>query len=161
MIFAVIVWLFLKLMKIGTAFLWDYLPGQFDLKVYPIIIYLVGGLILGLIKSKYCESVYEMNVMLSDRKKGKKLRNENILLIFVSALIPIIFGGSIWPESGLCDIIIALCMWLSKFMTFFKKNIYDICDVGINSVFSLIFVAPLYGLVALIENQENSEKKDI
>ena len=51
MIFAVIVWLFLKLMKIGTAFLWDYLPGQFDLKVYPIIIYLVGGLILGLIKS--------------------------------------------------------------------------------------------------------------
>ena len=46
-------------------------------------------------------------------------------------------------------------------MTFFKKNIYDICDVGINSVFSLIFVAPLYGLVALIENQENSEKKDI
>ncbi|WP_295031093.1 chloride channel protein [uncultured Methanobrevibacter sp.] len=50
-------------------------------------------------------------------------------------------------------------MWLSKFMTFFKKNIYDICDVGINSVFSLIFVAPLYGLVALIENQENSEKK--
>lgn len=71
MIFAVIVWLFLKLMKIGTAFLWDYLPGQFDLKVYPIIIYLVGGSILGLIKSKYCESVYEMNVMLSDRKKEK------------------------------------------------------------------------------------------
>lgn len=48
-----------------------YLPGQFDLKVYPIIICLVGGLILGLIKSKYCESVYEMNVMLSDRKKEK------------------------------------------------------------------------------------------
>ena len=71
MIFAVIVWLFLKLMKIGTAFLWDYLPGQFDLKIYPIIICLVGGLILGLIKSKYCESVYEMNVMLSDRKKEK------------------------------------------------------------------------------------------
>lgn len=159
MIFAVIVWLFIELMHIGTGFLWDYLPGQFDLKVYPIIICLVGGLILGLIKSKYGESVYEMNVLLSDRKKGKKLQNENILLIFVSALIPIIFGGSIGPEAGLCGIIIALCMWLSKFMTFFKKNIYDICDVGINSVFSLIFVAPLYGLVAPIEDQENSEKK--
>lgn len=159
MIFAVIVWLFLRLMNIGTAFLWDYLPGVLDLKAYPIVICLIGGLILGLIKTKYGESVYEMDVIISDVKKGKKLENENIILIFVSALIPIIFGGSIGPEAGLCCIIIVLCMWLSKFMTFFKKNIYDIYDVGINSVFALIFIAPLYGLVAPIEDQEKSEKK--
>lgn len=159
MIFAVIVWLFMKLMNIGTAFLWNYLPGKFDLKAYPIIICLIGGLILGLIKTRYGESVYEMDVILSDVKEGKKLQNENIILIFVSALIPIIFGGSIGPEAGLCCIIIVLCMWLSKSMTFFKKNIYDIYDVGINSVFTLIFIAPLYGLVAPIEDQEKSEKK--
>lgn len=159
MIFAVIVWLFLKLMNFGTDFLWKYVPGKIDLAIYPLILCLIGGLLLGLIKTKYGETISEMDALIKDVKGKKPLKSENIAVIFISALLPIIFGGSIGPEAGLCCIIVVLCIWLSKFMAFFKKNIYEIYDVGINSVFSLIFLAPLYGLVAPIEGIENSKKK--
>ncbi|MDO5848441.1 MAG: chloride channel protein [Methanobrevibacter sp.] len=158
-IFAIIVWLFLKTMNIGTNLLWNILPNFSGLKIYPIITCLIGGLILGLVKMKYGETIYEMDVLIKKVKNKEKLKSENIIVIFISALIPIIFGGSIGPEAGLCCIIIILCIWISKYMAFFNKNVYEICDAGINSVFTLIFLAPLYGLVAPIENEINTKKK--
>lgn len=158
-IFAFIIWLFLRAMNIGIGFLWNYLPSKIDFGFYPIVICLIGGLILGIIKIRFGETIYEINDLIGKVKNKEKLQSENIIVIFFSALIPIIFGGSIGPEGGLCCIVIILCLWLSKYMTFLNKNIYEIYDAGINSVFTLIFLAPLYGLVAPIEGQENTKKK--
>ncbi len=158
-IFAFIVWLFLRAMHVGTTFIWAYIPATLDLRMYPIIICLAGGLILGLVKLKFGETLYEIDVLIKKVKNKEELQSENIIVIFISALIPIMFGGSIGPEAGLCCIIIVLCLWLTKYMSFFNKNIYEIYDAGINSVFTLIFLAPLYGLVSPIENPGNTKKK--
>ena len=159
LIFAFIVWLFLIVMTYGVSIVWHFIPNIFTFKIYPLIICLIGGVILGLIKIKYGESLDLMGDLFKKIKNKEKLHSENIILMSVSALVPMIFGGSIGPEAGLCCVIVVLCMWISKYMTFFNKNIYGFYDIGINSVFTLIFLAPIYGLVTPVTSETNTKKK--
>ncbi|MDY7113161.1 hypothetical protein SAMN04515649_104174 [Eubacterium callanderi] len=48
-----IVWFLLWLMNLGIDFFWTWLPGKFNIPVYNLVICGVGGLLVGLLQTKF------------------------------------------------------------------------------------------------------------
>lgn len=81
-----------------------------------------------------------------------------MLFVCLAALLPLIFGGSIGPEAGLTGVIVGLCYWAGKHMKYAKNKIPELMQMGISSTLGVIFGAPLFGLVAPIEEGIDKDK---
>ena len=51
-----LVWILLKIMAVGTEFLWKWLPGKTSFPYYTILICVAGAAIIG-ISEKYSETI--------------------------------------------------------------------------------------------------------
>ena len=91
---SLIVWLFLKLMGLGIGLVWDTIPSNFDFKFYPIIVCTAGGLILGIWQKLTNAVPDELDEVMKKVKKDKFYPYNKVLLLCVSALLPLVFGGS-------------------------------------------------------------------
>lgn len=147
-VIALIVWTFLRLMSLGISLIWQTIPSQINFEFYPIIVCTIGGLILG-IYQKFTNAVpEELNAVMAKVKKEKHYPYNKTFLLCISALLPLLFGGSIGPEAGLTGVIVGLCYWAGNNMRLIKKKIPDITELGISATLGTVFYAPLFGLVA-------------
>lgn len=92
---SLIVWLFLKLMGLGIGLVWDTIPSNFDFKFYPIIVCTAGGIILGIWQKLTNAVPDELDEVMKKVKKDKFYPYNKVLLLCISALLPLVFGGSI------------------------------------------------------------------
>ena len=91
---------------------------------------------------------------ISKVKKDGRYPYKNIAAISVSAILPLIFGGSIGPEAGLTGVIAGLCTWIGdKFKSFFKE-IKELTQIGISATLGTIFNSPMFGFIEPIESSE-------
>ncbi|MGZ9586809.1 chloride channel protein [Paenibacillus marinisediminis] len=113
--------IFLQFMHHAIHFLWTTVPnaipsslsiGGMTLSLYPIVICVIGGVLIGLWQKKYGDYPRTLEEIIGTYKKEKHLRYDNLLIVCVAALLPLIFGGSIGPEAGLAGIIAALLSWI-------------------------------------------------
>lgn len=153
-----IIWGFLKLMELGIDFLWSFLPEKLDFSFYTLIVCTVGGLIIGLYQKRIGPYPEELETVLNKVKRDKFYPYSNVLLVCLAALLPLIFGGSLGPEAGLTGVIVGLCYWAGKHMKYAKNKIPDLMQMGISSTLGVIFGAPLFGLVAPIEEGIDCDK---
>ena len=117
-----IVWIFLKLMNISIEFLWDKLPSMINIPFYTIIMCTLGGLIIGIWRRYAGDYPEELEEVIIKVKKDGKYPYNNIGKVSISAILPLIFGGSIGPEAGLTGVIVGLCSWINdKFKNMFKE----------------------------------------
>ena len=91
---SLIVWLFLKLMGLGIGLVWDIIPSNFDFKFYPIIVCTAGGIILGIWQKLTNAVPDELDEVMKKVKKDKFYPYNKVLLLCISALLPLVFGGS-------------------------------------------------------------------
>lgn len=91
---SLIVWLFLKLMGLGIGLVWDTIPSNFDFKFYPIIVCTAGGIILGIWQKLTNAVPDELDEVMKKVKKDKFYPYNKVLLLCISALLPLVFGGS-------------------------------------------------------------------
>lgn len=68
-IVGVIIWCFLRLMNLGIAVLWEYVPSQINFPLYTLCVCTAGGLIVGLWKRKFGDYPEELGVVLGKVKK--------------------------------------------------------------------------------------------
>ena len=152
-----IIWCFIRFMNLGINFLWEYLPGLINFKYYTIAVCLIGGLLIGLWKSKYGDSPDELNEVIKAVKKEHRYSYNNIFTSIVSALLPLIFGASVGPEAGLTGIIAGLCTWAGDKLKIFNNELEELAHIGIMATLGTIFVSPLFGFVEPLENEEESK----
>lgn len=157
---AAVVWAFLRVMNLGVEIIWNIVPSYFDFKFYPIIICTVGGIILGIFQKLTNAVPDELSDVMAKVKKDKFYPYDKVLLLCVSALLPLIFGGSVGPEAGLTGIITGLCYWAGTHMKIAKTKIPDLLQIGISATLGAIFYAPLFGLIAPSENYIDTDEKD-
>ena len=157
-VIAAISWSFLKLMGFGIEFLWSFLPDTLNFPFYTLIVCTVGGLIIGLYQRKLGPYPEELETVLKKVKRDKFYPYNNVLFVCLAALLPLIFGGSIGPEAGLTGVIVGLCYWAGKHMKYAKNKIPELMQMGISSTLGVIFGAPLFGLVAPIEEGIDRDK---
>lgn len=148
---SLIVWLFLKLMNYGIHLLWNVVPSNIDFKFYTLIVCTVGGIVLGIWQKCTNAIPDELDEVMKKVKKDKFYPYNRVLFLCVSALLPLVFGGSIGPEAGLTGVIVGLCYWAGSHMKDAKSKIPELMEVGISATLSAVFYAPLFGLASVSE----------
>lgn len=160
-VIALIIWLFLKLMNLGISLIWQTIPDQINLPFYTVTLCTIGGLILGIYQKLSKAVPDELNVVMAKVKREKYYPYNKTLLLCISALLPLLFGGSIGPEAGLTGVIVGLCYWAGNNMKLTKTRIPDVLDLGITATLGTVFFAPLFGLVAPNEEKLFSGNSNI
>lgn len=148
-----ITWGLLFIMNLGVNFLWTDLRNAVDLTLYPVMVCAVGGLLIGLWEQRFGPYPREMAEILKDVKQGERIPYNNLHIIGIAALLPLIFGGSLGPEAGLTGVIVGLCFWFSNRLKFIFQEIAELPQIGMAATFGVIFGAPLFAFVNQIEDE--------
>lgn len=154
-----IIWCFISGMNFGINFLWVYLPGLIDFRYYTIVVCLMGGLLIGLWKTKYGDGPEELNQVIETVKHEHRYSYSNFFPSIVSSILPLIFGASIGPEAGLTGIIAGLYTWIGDKLKIFNDELDELAQIGITATLGTVFVSPMFGFVEPIENEESKLPK--
>ena len=147
-----LVWLFLKMMNISIDFIWGYLPNKFSFPFYTIIVCLLGGLIIGLLKRKMGNYPESLDCVVSKIKKNGKYSYDKIGFVYILSFLPLIFGASVGPESGLVGVIAGFCSWIGDKFKKLYKEMEELSQVGLSVTLAIIFNAPMFGFMEPIED---------
>lgn len=160
-IIAGVVWAFLKLMGVGIELLWHILPEKLDFPFYTLALCLLGGLILGLYKSRVGNYPDELDDIIGRVKREKFYPYDKTPTVFLCALLPLLFGGSIGPEAGLTGVIVGLCCWAGDHMRFLRGQMEKVPELGISAALGVLFGAPLFGLAVPIEEASDTDRETV
>jgi H+/Cl- antiporter ClcA len=150
-----VTWLLLFLLNFGIDFFWLFIPARIDLGFYSLIICALGGLLVGLWEKHFGPYPRELSEIMAEIKTGQKIPYNNLHIIGVAALLPLIFGGSLGPEAGLSGIIVGLCFWFSDKLKFTLTEVEEIAEIGMAATIGVIFNSPLFGFVNQIEDDDS------
>lgn len=148
-----IVWAFLRLMNIGIDFIWKYVPDHFHIPFYTIIICIIGALLIGLWRKKFGNYPEELRVVLGKVKKTGGYQYNNLLIVLVSALLPLLLGASVGPEAGLAGVIAGLCTWIGDKLKKYIHQVDELNMIGISATLGTIFKSPMFGFVEPLEDE--------
>ncbi len=152
-----IIWTFLKIMSVGMEFIWETVPAGIPLSglVYTVLVCTVGGLLIGLFRKKFGDYPEELDTVMGKVKNEKHYGYDNMLVMLLAALFPLLLGASIGPEAGLTGVIVGLCYWAGDNMKFAGVNAKAYSEVGTAVTLSVLFASPLFGIFAVEEADEN------
>ena len=158
---SVVFWLFLFAVKYGTVLLWDVIPQRFaKVSVYPLIICTIGGLIIGLIRKAFGDYPEDMMTVFGKLKRDKTYPYGKLPVLFICALLPLVFGSSVGPEAGMVGVIVALCCWAGDKMKFAGDQSEYYSRMGAEVTLSVMFRSPLFGLFDVEEDVAETEGTD-
>ena len=160
-------WVFLYVVSSGIHFMWNELPGKFNLPYWTILVCSIGGILVGLCQKYLGEYPKLMPEVMAEFKETKRVDYKNVPKACVSALITLFFGASLGPEAALVNIIGGLSTLVGDFLKWIVKDKelekYDslVTEFSMEATIGLIFHAPLIGLTPLIEDDDSSVRKNI
>ena len=152
-----IVWAFLKVMNLGTNFLWTYLPGKFSFPLYTVVVCTAGSLLIGFYKSKTGDYPEELSTVMGTLKKNGRYPYNNILIVLGAALFPLLIGAAIGPEAGLTGVIAGLCCWVGDKLKRFYKEADELASIGASATLATIFRSPMFGFVEPLEGEADKK----
>ena len=152
-----VLWIFLRVVHLGTVLLWDRLPETFDVPVwYPVVVCTLGGVIIGLFRKRFGDYPQTMKTVIGTVKQTGTYPYNRIVVILIAAMLPLIFGSSVGPEAGMVGVLVALGCWANENLKFAKKNADFYSSVGMAVSLSILFYSPLFGFFSAVEREDDS-----
>lgn len=151
-----VLWLFLKIVQLGTEFLWEKLPETINAPWwYPILLCTIGGAIIGIFRKLFGDYPQSMKTVIGTVKKTGTYPYKKIVVILIAAALPLIFGSSVGPEAGMVGVVVALGCWVNENVKFAKENAALYSKVGMAVSLSALFYSPLFGFFSAVENEDS------
>lgn len=158
----IIFWLFLFLTNILTDLTWEGIPNQIgSVPYYPIIVCTLGGLVIGILRKLFGNYPQSMKEVVETVKKTGTYPYKKLFSIIILAMLPLVIGASVGPESGMVAIIVALCCWAGENLKFARNSTVNYSKVGIAVTLSILFHSPLFGIFHVEENEENDNNTEV
>ena len=151
------VWAFFFIMGLGIQLIWTDLPSLLKLPFYPLIVCTLGGLIIGLWKSRFGDYPQDLSQVMAIVKKEGGYPYHNLHILAVSALIPLLFGASLGPEAGLTGFIAGICTFIGDKFKYAAREMRELTQVGMAATLGVIFNAPFFGIANQMEEGENPD----
>ena len=152
-----IIWTFLKVMAVGIELVWTTVPANIPLPrlFYTVLVCTIGGCLIGLFRKKFGDYPQDLDTVMGQVKTEKHYNYDNMLVMLLAALFPLLLGASIGPEAGLTGVIVGLCYWAGDNMKFAGVNAKAYSEVGTAVTLSVLFGSPLFGIFAVEEDDED------
>ena len=157
-----VIWVVLKIMTLGMDLLWTILPAKLGAEhnlVYMMAVTITGGVIIGLWQKKFGLLPEELPQVMGRVKKEGSYPYDNLHILIVSALLPLIFGGVIGPEAGLTGVIVGLCCWVGDRLKCKGDELAALAQSSMGAALGVIFNAPFFGIVRNLGIDREEEKK--
>ena len=152
-----VIWAFLKVMSLGTHFLWEWLPSRFPIPCYTLLVCTLGAAFIGCFRRKFGDYPEELDTVMGKVKADKTFDYSNMPVLLLSALFPLLLGSSIGPEAGLTGVIVGLCYWIGDNLSFARQNAKEYSQVGVAVTLGVLFRSPLFGVFAVEEENKDKE----
>ena len=152
-----VIWAFLKIMSLGIHFLWEWLPANYSIPCYTLLVCTVGGVLIGCFRRRFGDYPEELDAVMAKVKAEKTFDYSNMLVLLLSALFPLLLGSSIGPEAGLTGVIVGLCYWIGDNLSFARQNAKEYSQVGVAVTLGVLFRSPLFGVFAVEEENKDKE----
>lgn len=152
-----VLWIFLKLIKLGSELLWNKMPEAIHAPMwYPIAVCAIGGVIIGVFRKIFGDYPQSMQTVIGTVKKTGTYPYRKIVVLLVAAILPLIIGSSVGPEAGMVGVIIAMGCWINENLKFAKENEAHYSNIGVAVSLSVLFYSPLFGFFSAVENEDDS-----
>lgn len=162
-----VVWIVVSLANLGIMLLWDLLPkaigvtaepGKLGFVIYSLCICIAGGVIIGLWQRKNGILPDETEQVMGRIKRSGSYPYNRIHILVISALLPIIFGGTIGPEAGLIGVVAAVCCLVGDILKWKGDEVAALAEAGMAAAVGAIFNAPLFGIADNLESVRGKGK---
>lgn len=150
-IVALVVWLFVTAVRLMAELFWGDFANSLDFMFFPLVVCMIGGLIIGLWQKYVWSMPMSLEKSFESMKKDKKGSYKGLWKTTISAFLPLAFGGSVGPESGLIGIIVGLCNWVGDKLKKVHVTLKDSARIGLSAVITVIFGSPVAGIIAPLE----------
>lgn len=155
-----LIWAVLKIMDVGIEILWIDVPqyiGVSNMLIYNLAVCILGGLLIGLLQRKYGLLPEKLDAVMQRAKQEGGYPYNNLYILAVMTLLPLVFGGAIGPEAGLSGFIAGICTFIGQKMKYTGERIISMTETGVASVLGVIFGAPFFGIVNNVEPDNKNE----
>lgn len=153
------IWAFLRIVSMLINFVWDYVPKQINIPFYTIMICVIGSVIIAIFRLIFGDYPETMDVVMGKVKRDGKYPYDNIAIITLGALLPLVFGGSLGPEAGLTGVAVGLCYWVGDKLKLAGKNLNEFTSIGISAALGVLFGSPFFGIAADAEPSSNDDNE--
>lgn len=156
-----LIWAFLRLLSVGTAIIWEWVPSMLSLPWYPMLICTIGGVVIGLFQRAFGEFPETLQTVMSQVKREGRYPYNHLCVLFVASMLPLLFGASLGPEAGLTGVIVGLCCWAGDRLAATRRNLRELTQIGVTATLGVLFQAPLFGLAEIMEPDTDSDQDTI
>ena len=151
-----LVWVLLKILAVGTEFLWNWIPSKNVSPYYTLFVCVAGAAVIGIFRKVFGDYPEDLETVMEKVRAEKRYEYKNMPVLMAAALLPLLIGSSVGPEAGLTGIIVGLCYWAGDNLKFAGQNTRNYSQVGIVVSMSVLFHAPLFGIFEVEENSDES-----